>query len=212
MSQIIVYGAGGKAGRAAVVEASGRGHQVTAVMRDPAKYADLVAADDVRIVTGDVTDASSVAYLSKGHDAAISAVYDAAAQPEAFFADASRALIDGLTQAGVSRLVSTGLASVLETASGALLMDTPNYPQDYRAFYLGHAAGTNVLRTTTAGCDWLVLSPAGDFDHDGARTGRYWIAPAEATSRISYADFAIALLDEIDNPQHQSVHLGVEAG
>ncbi|MEE1830217.1 NAD(P)-dependent oxidoreductase [Streptomyces sp. SP17KL33] len=211
MSQIIVFGAGGRAGRAAVAEARSRGHQVTAVVREPAKYADLLAVDGVRTVAGDVTHARSLAQLSIGHDAAISAVYDAAAQPEAFFASASRALLDGLAQAGVSRLVGVGLASVLETASGALLMDTPGYPQDYRAFYLGHAAGMDVLRTVPPGLDWLVLSPAGDFDHGGARTGRYRTAPAEATSRISYADFAIALLDEIDNPQHHRTHVGLEA-
>lgn len=211
MSQIIVFGAGGRAGRAAVAEARSRGHQVTAVVRDPAKYADLSAVDGVRTVEGDVTHARSVAQLSIGHDAAISAVYDAAAQPEAFFTSASRALLDGLAQAGVNRLVGVGLASVLETATGALLMDTPGYPQDYRAFYLGHAAGTDVLRTLPSGLDWLVLSPAGDFDHGGARTGGYRTAPAEATSRISYADFAIALLDEIDNPQHHRTQVGVEA-
>ncbi|MET9427403.1 MULTISPECIES: NAD(P)H-binding protein [unclassified Streptomyces] len=215
MSQIIIFGAGGRAGRAAVAEARSRGHQVTAVVRDPAKYPDLRAVDGVRTVAGDVTDAPSVARLSVGHDAAISAVYDAAAQPEAFFAHASRALLDGLAEADVNRLVGVGLASVLETASGALLMDTPGYPQDYRAFFLGHAAGTDVLRTVasgTSGLDWLVLSPAGDFDHGGARTGRYRTAPAEVSSRISYADFAIALLDEIDDPRHHRTHVGVEAG
>jgi putative NADH-flavin reductase len=168
--------------------------------------------DGVRTVAGDATDARSIARLSIGHDAAISAVYDPTSQPDAFFTSASRALLDGLAQAGVSRLVGVGLASVLETASGDLLMDTPGYPQDYRAFYLGHAAGTSVLRTATPDLDWLVLSPAGDFDHGGARTGRYRTAPAEATSRISYADFAMALLDEIDDPQHHRTHLGVEAG
>lgn len=69
----------------------------------------------------------------------------------------------------------------------------------------------DVLRTVPPGLDWLVLSPAGDFDHGGARTGRYRTAPAEATSRISYADFAIALLDEIDNPQYHRTHVGLEA-
>jgi uncharacterized protein len=91
-------------------------------------------------------------------------------------------------------------------------MDTPGYPQEYRFLYLGHAAGMDVLRTAMPALDWLVISPAGDFDHDGVRTGQYRTAPAEATSRISYADFAIALLDEIDTPEHHRTHLGVEQG
>lgn len=211
MSKIVVFGAGGKAGRAAVDEARRRGHQVTAIVRDPAKHRDL-ATDGVRIVAGDVTEVNSVVQLAEGHDAAISSVYDAGAQPDVFFAGAARALLDGLTRAGVGRLVVVGLASVLETASGALLMDTPGYPQEYRFFYLGHAAGTDVLRAATTTLDWLVISPAGDFDHSGTRTGQYRTAPAEATSRISYADFAIALLDEIDTPNHHRTHLGVEEG
>lgn len=212
MSRIIVFGAGGRAGRAAAAEARERGHQVTAVVRDPAGHDGLAALEGVRTVAGDVTDADGVARLAAGHDAAISAVYDPAAPPETFFAGASRALLDGLSRAGVGRLVGVGLASVLATESGTLLMDTPGYPQEYRAFYLGHAAGTDVLRAATSGPDWVVLSPAGDFDHGGSRTGRYRTAPADAAARVSYADFALALLDEIDRPRHHRTHLGVVTG
>jgi uncharacterized protein len=101
---------------------------------------------------------------------------------------------------------------VLKNASGTVLMDTPGYPQEYRSFHLAHAAGGDVLRTETDRLDWLIVSPAGDFDHDGVRTGRYRTAAADAASRISYPDFAVALLDEIDTPKHHRTHLGVEAG
>jgi putative NADH-flavin reductase len=209
MSKIVVFGAGGRAGRAAVAEARRRGHEVTAVVRDPAEHGGL-AADGVRLVAGDVTDAGSVAGAAQGHDAAISAVYAAGAEPDVFFTGAARALLDGLPRAGAGRLVAVGLASILSTASGVLLMDTAGYPQEYRAFYLGHAAGNDVLSAATTSLDWLVLSPAGDFDHGGVRTGRYRAAPAEASSRVSYADFAIALIDEIDSPEHHRTHLGIE--
>lgn len=211
MSKIAVFGAGGRAGRAAVGEALQRGHQVTAAVRDPGMYGGL-AADGVHLVAGDVTDVNSVARVAEGHDAAISAVYDAGAQPDAFFTGAARALLDGLTSAGVGRLIVVGLASVLKTESGTALMDTPGYPQEYRSFYLGHAAGADVLRAAATELDWLVVSPAGDFDHHGPRTGRYRTATAEAASRVSYADFAVALLDEIDTPKHHRAHLGVEVG
>jgi len=204
MSKIIVFGAGGRAGRTAVAEALRRGHEVTAVVRNPAEHGEL-AADGVLVVAGDVTDATAVAHLAKGHDAAINAAADLQA-PAVFFPAAARALLT----AGVDRLVSIGLASVLETSSGALLMDAPGYPQEYRAFSLAHAAGTEVFRAATDEADWLVISPAGDFDHGGTRTGGYRTAPADATSRISYPDFAIALLDEIDSPRHHRIHLGVE--
>ncbi|WP_030491698.1 NAD(P)-dependent oxidoreductase [Micromonospora chokoriensis] len=210
MGKIVVFGAGGRAGRAAVAEARQRGHQVTAVVREPGKHGSLTG-DEVRVVAGDVTDTASVAQAAEGHDAAISAVYDAATEPGAFFTGAARALLHGLPRAGVGRLLVVGLASVLKNASGTVLMDTPGYPQEYRSFYLAHAAGADVLRTATNGLDWLIVSPAGDFDHDGVRTGRYRTNTADADSRISYPDFAVALLDEIDTPKHDRTHLGVEA-
>jgi uncharacterized protein len=210
MSKVLVFGAGGRAGRAAVEEARRRGHQVTAAVRNPIKYDDL-AAEGVEAVAGDVTAAADVARLADGHDAVIAAVYDGNADPTAFFTATAEALVDGLSKAGVARLVWVGLASTLETESGALLMDTPDYPQDYRSFYLAHAAAADVLASSDL--DWLAIAPAGDFDHAHPdRTGKYRTTPAEATSRISYADFAIALLDEIDAPQHHRTLLGVETG
>jgi putative NADH-flavin reductase len=211
MSDIIVFGAGGRTGRTAVAEALRRGHRVTAVVRDPAKYPDL-ADSDVRVVAGDVTDADAVAVLAAGHDAAVAAVYDPAAPVGDFFGRAVRALVDGLSRADVGRLVWVGLASVLPTESGELLMDTPGYPQEYRAFFLAHAEGNAALSASQAGPEWVVLSPAGDFDHGGVRTGHHRVAPADAESRISYPDFAIALLDEIDTPKLRGVHVGIEDG
>ena len=210
MGKLVVFGAGGRAGRAAVAEAHRRGHQVTAVVRDPGGHIGL-SGDGVHVTAGDVTDVDSVARAATGHDAAISAVYDAAVQPEALYTGAARALLGGLARAQVKRLLVVGLASTLETEHGVALMDTPGYPQEYRLFCLAHAAGTQVLRTATTGLDWLVVSPAGDFDHDGARSGRYRTAKADAASRISYADLAVALIDEIDSPAHNRTHLGVES-
>ncbi|MEU0395297.1 NAD(P)H-binding protein [Streptomyces sp. NPDC006208] len=195
-SRIIVFGSGGRVGRAAVAEAERRGHKVTAVRR----------AD------GEVTDPVAVARLAAGHDAAIVAVYDPGARPGEFFPAVARALAEGLPAAGVKRLVSVGLASVLPTASGNLLMDTPDYPQEWREFCTGHGAGTEALRAAAPeALDWVVLSPAGDFDHESAPSGAYVIAPAAADSRITPADFARALLDEAELPTLHRTHAGVSA-
>ncbi|MEU3409068.1 NAD(P)H-binding protein [Streptomyces sp. NPDC006670] len=194
--RIIVFGARGRVGRVAVAEARRRGHEVTAVGR----------AD------GDVADPAVVARLAAGHDAAIVAVYNPAAPPGTFFPSVARALAQGLSAAGVERLVSVGLASVLPTASGELLMDTAGYPQEWREFYLGHGAGSEALREAApAELDWVVLSPAGDFDHQGEPSGGYVLAPAAADSRIAPADFARALLDEIGTPTLHRTHAGVAA-
>ncbi|MEV5297438.1 hypothetical protein [Amycolatopsis methanolica] len=61
--------------------------------------------------------------------------------------------------------------------------------------------------------DWLYVSPAGDFDHDGDRTGRYQVAAsADPEARVSYADFAIALADEASSPRNRRKHLLITSG
>ncbi len=187
MKKIAVFGSAGRAGQAITAEARKRGHTVTAVTR----------------AQGDVTDPGAVAQVSAGHDVVVHA---AASMTGGFFATAARALDQGLTG---QRLIAVGLASVLATQDGELLMDSPEYPQEYRSFYEGHQEGLKVLQDT--GIDWVMLSPAGDFDHSGHSTGGYRLVPAAADSRISYADFAIAVVDEIENPTYQRVHVGVEA-
>jgi hypothetical protein len=210
MSEIIIFGAGGRAGRAVVDEARRRGHRVTAVVRDPARHPDL--RQRAEVAAADITDADAVARLARGHAAAVAAAADLTADPAVFFPAAARALVDGLNRAGVRRLVHIGLASVLPTPAGPPLMDTPGYPQEYRGFYLGHAAGNDVLAAADPAPDWVVLSPAGDFDHNGTRTGRYAPAAADAASRITYPDFAVAVLDELDSPQHHRTHVGIGSG
>ncbi|MCX5376624.1 NAD(P)-dependent oxidoreductase [Streptomyces sp. NBC_00091] len=194
-TRVIVFGATGRVGRAVVDGARARGVEVTAVGR----------AD------GEVTSAADVARLAAGHDAAVVAVYDAQAAPGEFFPAMARALAAGLPQAGVRRLVSVGLASVLPTADGIPLMDTPGYPQEWREFYVGHGAGTDALRAAAPeALDWAVLSPAGDFDHEGTPAGGgYAFAPADAAARITPADFAGALLDEATAPTLHGTHTGV---
>lgn len=207
--KIVIFGAGGRAGRQAVAEACRRGHRVTAVVRDPQGHSDLTRGlADVRVMAGDVTDAARIADAARGHDAAISAAVDLSVAPQDFFTTSSRALAIGLPNAGVRRLVAVGLASILPGASGAALMDEPGYPNQYRPFYLGHAAGLDELRTSDL--DWAYVAPAGDFDHDGPRTGRYRIAEhGDPDSRITYADFAIALLDEIETPSHHRAAVSI---
>jgi putative NADH-flavin reductase len=109
------------------------------------------------------------------------------------------------------RLLWVGLASILPTASGELLMDSPGYPQAYRPFSLAHAAAIEVFNSSDL--DWVSIAPSGDFDHENpGRVGSYRLAPADAALRISYADLAIAVLDEIDDPRHHRTLLGVSGG
>ncbi|MFI9787961.1 NAD(P)-dependent oxidoreductase [Kitasatospora sp. NPDC051984] len=206
MRRIIIFGAGGRVGRAAVADAVRRGHHVTAVVRNPDAHPDLAG---LHVVAGDVTDAGVVADLAAGHDAAVMAAYDAGARPDAFFAAAAHALVDGLERAGVERLITLGLAATLELAPGTPLMDAPGFPQEYRPFSRAHAAGSAVYRAAGTVLDWLIVSPAGDFDHTAAPTGHYTVTTGDFAARVTHADFARALLDEIDTPRHHRTHLGI---
>ncbi|MER7791009.1 NAD(P)H-binding protein [Streptomyces sp. NPDC097640] len=207
MGRFVIFGAGGRAGRQAVAEARRRGHQVTAVVRDPSRYGGL-ADDGVRIAAGDVTDMADVAALAAGHDAAINTA--AAIAPETFFTSAAHALIKGLRQAGVDRLVAVGLASLLPGPDGTRLLDMPGFPAEFRPFCLAHADGLEVLRAEGATLDWVYISPVGDFDHEGERTGHYEIREhGDTAARVSYADFALVLLDEAEAPRHHRSHLAV---
>jgi uncharacterized protein len=202
VSKILVIGARGRAGTAAVDEAVGRGHEVVGVAR--------TAGGGTSLVVGDVTDADRVAELAAGQDAAIAAVYDGGSDPAVFFPAAARALVEGLEKAGVNRLVWVGLASILPTADGTLLMDTDGYPREYRSFFLAHQAALDIFAASSL--DWVSIAPAGDFDHaDPSRKGRYRVAPADAGALISYADLAVALIDEVDQPAHHRTALGIVA-
>jgi putative NADH-flavin reductase len=107
----------------------------------------------------------------------------------------------------VTRLVWVGLAALLPDADGVPLMDTEGYPQQFRSFYLAHAAALDVL--SASDLDWTAVSPSGDFDHGGVPVGGYRVAPADAASLITYTDHAIALVDEAERPHSRRVHLGV---
>src|SRR4051794_33272039 len=207
MSEIVVFGAGGRAGRHAIGEAVARGHRVTAVVREPARHRHL-DGDGVRVVAGDVTSADSVALAAAGHDAAINAAVRLDVPSREFFVAAAHALLDGLGRAGVGRLVLVGIGTTLETAPGVMLHDTPGFPAEGREFSRGHAAELGVFRATDSGIDWLVLAPPPVILDDTPRTGRYRIGGdqilpgGDGTSSFSYADLAVALIDEIETPKH----------
>ena len=191
-----------------MAEAAARGHHVTAVVRDPGKHGDL-SGGAVTVVPGDVTEADSVFAVARGHDAAISIAYRADTPPREFFVDAAHALLDGLARAGVPRLVVAGIGTVLQTTPGVAVHDGPDFPAEARALSLAHMAELEVLRAADTDVDWLVLAPPPTVLADTAPADkRYRIGGAMVlrsagdADPFSYADLAIALLDEIDNPRH----------
>lgn len=206
MRKIVVFGAGGRAGRRVVAEAAARGHAVTAVARTPYP---AVAGGRVTVVAGDVTDEASVAAAAAGHDAAITTAARLDVPGVDFYTAATHALVGGLAAAGVPRLVLVGIGTVLEVVPGRRVLDDPDFPSDQRAFALGHVAQLDVL--ATAGLDRVVLAPPPVLLDETARTGRYrtgGTAALPATS-FSYADLAVALVDEAASPRHHRALVAV---
>ncbi|MEU5974742.1 NAD(P)H-binding protein [Streptomyces sp. NPDC047315] len=210
---IVVFGAGGRVGRAAVAEAVRRGHAVTAVVRDPARHPDL-AGDGVTVARGDATDAASVAALATGHRAAINAAVRLDVSPEEFFVTAAKAMVSGLTRAGVRRFVTLGVASTLEVSPGVRMMDGPDFPELHRVFSQGHVAEFETLHGSADALDWLMVCPPLELAADVPRTGRYRTAEGaliDGGGRISHADLALALLDEVEAPRHRRIQLAVSS-
>ncbi|MEU7026297.1 NAD(P)H-binding protein [Streptomyces sp. NPDC046275] len=209
---VVVFGAGGRVGRAAVAEAVARGHRVTAVVRDPAKHPDL-GGPGVTVVRGDATDPVAVAELAAGHAAAVHAGARLDVPSEEYFTAAARAMLTGLPAAGVRRLLVVGIAVTLETAPGVRLMDAPDFPAEWRAFAQGHVAEFELL-SAEAGpeLDWLMVVPGLDLNAEAPVTGGYRTAVGtvlDGPGHIAHADLARALLDEIERPRHSRVQLAV---
>lgn len=213
--KIVVFGATGNIGQRIVAEALTRSWDVVGVVRDPA----AVTAPDgrVKLVKGDATDAASVEELARGADAVVSAISprpNARGLPAPSLAAATTALIAGTKAAGANRLLVVGGAGSLLTPDGARLMDSPGFPDAYKAEAQEGAESLAVIRSEGAGLDWTYLSPAAEI-HAGARTGKYRttdetvLTDAAGRSTISFEDFAVAVLDELETPKHVGKRFGV---
>ncbi|MFG1999803.1 NAD(P)-dependent oxidoreductase [Spirillospora sp. NPDC048911] len=194
--RILLIGATGMIGSRVAAEARTRGHEVTGTTRGGAEGTTKLTAGD----TG------AVAAAAAGHDAVVLAIApprdgsDAAGPLLA----AGRAVLDGLRRAGVRRLVVVGGAGSLETAPGVRLVDDPHFPEMYKAESLAQAELLELIRKEADDLEWTYISPAGVIE-PGERTGTFrlggdrLLADAEGNSRISAEDYAIALVDELEN-------------
>jgi len=194
MAKIALIGASGNAGSRILKELSDRGHQVTAIARNPEKIASL---PNVVAKKGDVFDQAGLSELLKGHDTVISAVHFTASDPVT--------LIEAVRASGVSRYLVVGGAGSLEIAPGQRVVDLPDFPAAYKAEATKGAEFLDRLKGEKQ-LDWTFLSPSAEFV-PGERTGKFRIGKDsllsnEAGSRISFEDYAIALVDEIEKPQH----------
>ncbi len=196
MSHIAIIGATGRAGGRLLEEALRRGHTVTAIARHAgAKLSDRA---NVKAVDLDVLDGTALEKALAGHDAVFSAAHFATVPPAA--------IIEAAKRAGVKRLLVVGGAGSLFAAPGRKVIETPNFPEAYKAEASAGGVFLEALRAEKE-LDWTFLSPSAEFV-EGERTGKFrlgqndLLVSAEGRSWISFEDYAIAFIDELEKPAH----------
>ena len=195
--KVAIIGANGKSGSNLVQEALKQGHDVTAIVRNK-EYKN----GDVKVVYKDIFELTKTDLAS--FDAVISAF--AAWTPETFplHKKVAKHLADALSGTKTRLLVVGGAGTLYVDDKGTMAMDTPGFPPGYMGVAKATAESFFELKTKSDVL-WTYVSPAGDYDADGARTGKYVlgndhvILNSQNESYISYADLAIAIIDELKN-------------
>jgi uncharacterized protein len=191
---VALIGASGNAGARILAELVNRGHDVSAIVRHPEKIA---AGPHVTALKGDVFDKDGLAALLKGHDAVVSSVH--------FTASDAATLIDAVRASGVRRYIVVGGAGSLEVAPGVTLVSTPEFPAPYKAEATKGGEFLDLLKKETS-LEWTFISPSALFS-PGERTGKFRLGKDQLLSNdkgssISFEDYAIALVDELERPAH----------
>jgi hypothetical protein len=188
-------GATGKVGGKILEELLRRGHTVTVISRHPER---APASKNVSFSPGDITNPAALAPILRNHDAIISSA--------TFLPGSSPQLVDAVRRSGVKRYIAVGGAGSLEVAPGKLLKDSGKIPPEWLPAINEGAELLKLLRADKQ-LDWTFFSPAALIG-PGKRTGEFrlggdqLVTTPDGKSSISYDDYAIALVDELEKPQH----------
>lgn len=204
---VLLIGATGFVGTAILNELVNRGHRVTAVVRDVEK---LAGKKGIEAVKADVADVDAIAKLAEGKDAIISSYNPGWANPDIarLTTENYPKIVEAAKKSGVKRLLIVGGAGTLFCAPGLRVVDSGAIPEEIMGavralgdFYLNSLMNEQDI-------DWVFFSPAGTFDAEGKRTGKFrlgkddLIVDAEGNSHISVEDYAFAMIDELEKEEH----------
>ena len=207
MKEIVLIGASGFVGSAILNEALDRGHKVTAVVLHPEKI--TAVSKNLVIKQGDVSFIETVAEVSKGADTVISAYNPGWKNPKIAEETTKvyKAILNGVKQAGVKRLLVVGGAGSLFISPGKRIMDTGSIPESYLPAVRALAEVYLIDLMAEKSVDWVFFSPAGILEQ-GLRTGKFrlgkddLIVNEKGESKISVQDYAVAMIDELEKPAH----------
>lgn len=207
--KVAIIGATGFVGTALLNELTSRGHEVIAIARRPEKIS--IKSPLIHPVSANAFDPQQVAKAVKGADAVVSAYNPGWTNPRIYeeFLEGSRAIQAGVKQSGVKRLIVIGGAGSLEIKPGVQLIDTPQFPAEYKPGASGARDYLNEIKKEKD-LDWTFFSPAilMNHDHSGVRRGHYRLGldnpvfDAEGKSVLSVEDLALVIVDELEHPKH----------
>ncbi len=204
--KIAIIGATGLVGTKILSESLDRGHEVTAIVRNPER---LPTHPQLRTAKGDATRPAELASLVTGHEVMISAFNPGKDES----GTGAQSIVDAAKRSGVKRLLVVGGAGSLEVAPGKRLVDQPDFPAQWKDGALRTADFLDQLRNE-AELDWAFVSPAAMLA-PGERTGHYRVGgdqlltDSDGESRISLEDYAVAMLDEAERPQYHRKRFSV---
>ncbi|MEM6803598.1 MAG: NAD(P)H-binding protein [Bacteroidota bacterium] len=200
--KITIVGAGGNIGKRITTEASNRGHDLKLLTSKEVSHFSLEKSDKVETEKIDILDTENLAKSFEGSDVVISA-YDPPHDNTDVLNEASKSLLAAAKKADV-RLIAVGGAGSLKVGEDLLLIDAPNFPADYKPIAQSHLKVLENIYGPETELNWTNVSPAA-YIYEGERTGNfkigeeYLIANEKGESAISMEDFAVAILDEVDN-------------
>ena len=206
---VVLYAATGRAGRCILDELVSRGHQVTAVARNPDKL-----PETVKRVRDDLSSVDRIAEIIAGSGAVVSA-YGPPRDDARFtlttdytdqIVEVTERLIAAVREADVPRLIVVGGAGSLEFSPGVTVLKSGHWPQPFVPIATSHMKAFAALRASDI--NWTYFSPPIQIE-PGARTGKFrlggdsLIRDEQGKSRISFEDYAVALVDELEKPAHE---------
>jgi len=203
--KIALIGATGFVGSAVLNEALNRGHQVTAIARGTSKI--TVKNDNLTVVNANVYDIEALTKVLADHDAIVSTFNAGWANPNLYddFIKGSESIQQAVKLSGVKRLLVVGGAGSLEIAPGVQLVDTPQFPAEWKTGATAARDYLNIIKKEND-LDWTFLSPAIHL-HPGARTGVFRLGTdqpvfdADHKSEITVEDMAVAIINELEQNQ-----------
>jgi uncharacterized protein len=202
--KIALIGASGFVGSAILTEALSRQHSVTALVRNPEKI--KVKHPGLTAKKADVLN-EEISSILKGHNAVISAYNAGWKNPEIYrdFLKGSESILNAVKKSGVKRFLYVGGAGSLEISPGVQLVDSPDFPSEWRNGALA-ARDFFLLLKKEKELEWTFLSPAILLE-PGERTGKFRIGHdqpvfnSKGESKISVTDLAVAIINELEKPE-----------